>query len=88
MFKLFNKDISVLQKSSLLLFKWLNNNFMKVNSNESPLSLSWNEPSTIVIHGSCNKSNRKEIFIGIRINRQLKLDDHIINLCKKACQKT
>ena len=69
MFKVVNKDVSVLQKSSLLLFKWLNSNFMKANSNESLLSLSWNEPSAIVIHGSCIKSDVKEILFGIRINR-------------------
>ena len=33
------------------------------------------------------ESNVKEVLLGIIIDRDLKFDDHVNNLCKKACQK-
>ena len=33
------------------------------------------------------ESNTKEILLGIKIDRDLKFDEHVNNLCKKACQK-
>ena len=79
-----NKEsvINALEASSLPLFKWFNNNFMKANSDKSHILLSCSEPSTALI-----ESNTKEIFLGITIDRDLKFDEHVNNLCKKACQK-
>ena len=41
------------------------------------------EPSTALTDGS----NTKEILLGITIDRDLKFDEYINNLCEKACQK-
>ena len=45
------------------------------------------EPSTALIDGSSIESNTKEILLGITIDRDLKFDEYINNLCEKACQK-
>ena len=84
-----NKEsvINTLEASSLLLFTWFNNNFMKANSDKSHILLSCSEPSTALIDGSSIESNTKEILLGITIDRDLKFDEHVNNLCKKACQK-
>ena len=84
-----NKEsvLKVLETSSQKLFKWFKNNFMKANSDKSHLLLSCNEPSTLVIDGSSIETNTKEVLLGITIDKDLKFDDHVNSLCKKACQK-
>ena len=84
-----NKEsvINALETSSQKLFKWFSNNLMKANSDKSHLIMSCNEPSTLVIDGSSIETNTKGVFLGITIDKDLKFDDHINSLCKKACQK-
>ena len=43
---------NTLEASSLPLFAWFNNNFMKANSDKSRILLSCSEPSTVLIDGS------------------------------------
>ena len=56
---------------------------MKDNSDKSHLLLSYNEPSKLVIDGSSIETNTKEVLLGIAIDKDLKFDDHVNNLCKK-----
>ena len=72
-----NKDsvLNTLEASSLPLFMLFNINFMKANNDKGPILASCNEPS-----------NTKEILLQITIDRDLKFDEHVNNLCKKACQ--
>ena len=83
-----NKEsvINALEASSLPLFTWFNNNFMKANSDKSHILLSCSEPSTALIDGSSIESNTKEKLLGITTDRDLKFDEHANNLCKRACQ--
>ena len=60
---------------------------MKTNSDKSHILLSCSEISTALIDGSSTEWNPKEILLGITIDRDLKFDKHVNNLCKKACQK-
>ena len=53
--------INTLEATSLSLFTWFNNNFLKANSDKSHLLLSCSEPSTALIDGSSVESNTKEI---------------------------
>ena len=80
-----NKEsvINALEASSLPLFTWFNNNFMKANSDKSHILLSCSEPSTALIDGSFIEPNTKEILLGITIDRDFKFDEHVNNLCKK-----
>ena len=79
--------MNALETSRLLLFKWFNINFMKANSGKGYLLLICGEPSAVVIDGFTIDSNIKEVLLGITIDKNLKFDDHVNNLCKKACQK-
>ena len=79
--------INALEASSLSLYTWFNNNFMKTNSDKSHIFLGCSEPSTTLIDGSSIESNTKEIILGITIDRDFKFDENVNNLCKKACQK-
>ena len=80
-----NKEsvINALEASSLPLFTWFNNNFMKANSDKSHILLSCSEPSTALIDGSSIESNTKEILLGITIDRDLKSDEHVNISVKK-----
>ena len=61
--------ISTLEASSLLLFTWFNNNFLKANSDKSWILLSYSEPSTDLIDGSSIGSNANQIILRITIDR-------------------
>ena len=76
-----------LETSSSLLFGWLSNNFMKANSDKSHLIMSCAEATTAVIDGLPIESSKTEVLLGITINHQLKFDDHVNRLCKKAGPK-
>ena len=84
-----NKEsvIYKLEASSLPLFTWFNKNFTKAKSDKSHILLSCSEPSTAVIDGSSIESSKREILIGITIDRDLKFDEPVNNLRKKAYQK-
>ena len=84
-----NKEsvVNALETLSQKFFKWFRTNFMKANSDKSHLLLSCNEPSTLVIDGSSIEINTEEVLLGITIDKDLKFDDYVNNLCKKACQK-
>ena len=79
--------VNAFEKSSLLVFKWFINNFMKANSDKSHLLVSFNEPYAAVIDGASSESNIKEVFLEITIERELKFHDHVSTICKKSYQK-
>ena len=60
---------------------------MKANSDKRDIVLRCSELSSILIDRSSIESNTKKILLGITIERELKFDEHVNNLCKKACQK-
>ena len=76
--------ISALETSSSLLFGWFNNNFIKANSDKSHLIMSCTEATTAVIEGLPTDSSKTEVLLGITIDHELKFDDHVNYLCKKA----
>ena len=61
---------------------------MNANSDKSHILLSCSEPSTALIDGSSIESNTKEILLRITIDRDLKFNEHVNNLCKKSMSKT
>ena len=80
-----NKEsvINTLEASSLPLFTWFNNNFMKSNSDKCHILLSCSEPSTALIDGSSTESSTQNILLGITIDRDLKFDEHVNISVKK-----
>ena len=79
--------ISALETSSSLLFGWFNNNFMKANIGKSHLIMSCTEATTVMIDGLPIDSSKTEVLLGITIDQELKFDDHVNYLCKKASLK-
>ena len=79
--------IRALETSSSPLFGWFNNNFMKAISDKSHFIMGCAEASTAVIDDFPIDSNKTEVLLGIIIDHELKFDDHVNRLCKKASLK-
>ena len=75
--------VNNLEQSSAILFEWLNNNYMKVNTGKSHLLLS----VTAAIDNSSIELEDEQVLLGITIDSNLTFEDHINNICKKANQK-
>ena len=61
--------------------------FMKANSGKSHLLVSDTETTHANVDGSIIKSSQKEILHGINLDSELKSEDHVNFMCKKASQK-
>ena len=76
-----------LEQSSAILFEWLNNIYMKVNTGKSHLLLSGNSRATATIDNSYSESEDEQVLLGITIDSNLTFENHINSICKKASQK-
>ena len=79
--------IEELETSSSILFKWLQTNYMKVNTDKSHLLLSGNVSLTSNIDNKLIKSENEQVPLGVTIDSNLSFEKHINNLCKKASQE-
>lgn len=50
---------------------------MKANSDKSHLIMSCNEPTTAMIDGLYNESNKTEVLLDIQIDQELKFDENV-----------
>ena len=57
---------------------------MKANNDKSHHLFNCSKPFAVLIDGFSTGSNTKAIRLGITIDRELKFDDHVNDLCKKA----
>ena len=74
--------VNNLEQSSTILFEWLDNNCMKVNTGKIHLLLSCNFRATATIDNSYI-----EVLLGITVDSNLTFENHINSICRKASQK-
>ena len=79
--------VNNLEQSSSILFKWLNDNYMKVNTDKSHLLVSGNVRATAKIDNNYTESEKEQMLLGITIDSKLTFENHINNICKRASQK-
>ena len=79
--------IKVLEQSSAILFKWLKENYMKVNTDKSHLLLSGNTKHESNIDNNIIKSEPQQELLGITIDSNLSFEDHVNKVCQKTSQK-
>ena len=79
--------IEKLEKSSAILFKWPGNNFIKINTDKSHLSLPGNTKLTSNTDKNLIESEMKQELLRITIHSYLSFEEHVNNICKKASQK-
>ena len=63
--------VNNLEQSSAIIFEWLNNNYVKVNTGQSHLLLSSNSTSTATIDNSYIESDDEQVLLGIAIDSNL-----------------
>ena len=79
--------VNNLEHSSSILFKWLNDNYMKVNTGKSHLLVSGNVRATAKIESNYIESEKEQVLLSITIDSNLTFGNHINNICKIASQK-
>ena len=79
--------IKSLEEASEILFKWFNDNVMKINADKCHLSVSVNNTVKIKIGNFDITNNRSEKLLGVKFDHKLSFDGHISELCKKASRK-
>ena len=80
--------ISKLETDSKILLEWVCNNHLKANPDKFHLLLSDSNPNFSVHVDQYQISNSSsEKLLGITIDNNLKFNDHVAGLCKKASQK-
>ena len=67
-----------LEQSSSILFKWLNGNYIKVNTDKR---------ATVKIDNNYIESEKEQVLLGITIDSNLTFKNHINNICKRASKK-
>ena len=79
--------INKLDETSSTLFKWFNNNYMKVNSDKSHLLMSGNKKAIANIDNNCIKFENVHELLGITIDSKLTFENVINKICKETSQK-
>ena len=79
-----NNVLESLENCALSLFKWISQNFLKINPNKSHLVLSTREDLIINIQSVDIHNTISHKLLGIKIDNELKFDVHINDLCNKA----
>ena len=69
---------------SLILFKWLSDNYMKANTGKSHLLVSGNVRDTVNIDSNYIESEKEQVLLGITIDSNLTFENYINNICKRA----
>ena len=80
--------INSLEEASEILFKWLNDNLMKINADKCYLLVSINNTVKIKIGDFDITNSNSEKLLGIKFDHKLLFHDHISELCEKANRKT
>ena len=73
---------------TIILFQWIGNNALKANPDKFHLLLNSKDNHlsvTIDDHEIYNSEHKK--LLGITFDNELKFDEHVNSLCKKASQK-
>ena len=79
--------IEKLEKISVDLFSWFTANGMKANADKCHLLLSSASNLYANISDKVIQNSKSEKLLGVIIDSNLKFEDHILGLCKKANQK-
>ena len=75
--------VNNLEQSSAILFEWLNNSYIKVNTGKSHLVLSSNSRATATIGNSYIDSEDERVLLGITIDSNLTFENQSILFARK-----
>ena len=78
---------SLLEEVACAIFKWFKDNQMKANADKCHMLLSTSNELTVKINEIQIKNSQLEKLLEITIDNNLKFEDHINNICRKASGK-
>ena len=78
--------VNHLEQSSTILFEWLSNNYMKVNTGKSHLLLPGKSEANATIGNNYIESEDEQVLLGIKTDSNLTFENHMNSICKKASQ--
>ena len=73
-----------LQVSATKLFRWFKNNHTKANPGKSHILLSSKKPEIVSVDQISLAASSHEKLLGVIIDSELKLENHITELCLKV----
>ena len=79
--------INSLEEASEILFKWFNDNLMKINADKYHMLVSTNNTVKIKIGYFRITNSKSEKLLEVKFDHKLSFDDYISELCKKASRK-
>ena len=69
------------------MFKWFDNNLIKVNSEKYHLLVSTSDNAAIWIGNFQIENSKREKLLGMQFDNKLSFDYHLSEICKKASRK-
>ena len=81
------KVIKILERDSMMLFKWFSNNHMKANISKSHLLVIKNDEIVINLSGDGVKNGEYEKLVVIKVDTKLIFNEHLNSIISKASHK-
>ena len=80
--------LNILEQNVEVLITWFKNNYFKLNAGKCKLLVSnHDEDASILINGEIVEGNKSVKLLGIRIDNELKFQEHVANICNIVSQK-
>ena len=79
--------IGPLERASVSLFKWSENNLLKGNADKSNFLVSTSQKVSLNVNIFEIKNSDCEKLLGVKFNSKLRLDQHTTDLCRRAGRK-
>ena len=79
--------IESLERASLSLFRWFQNNLLKGNVGKCHFLVSANKEASLHVNTFKTKNDDCEKLLGVKFDSKLRFDQHVTDLCRKASRK-
>ena len=79
--------IEPLERTSVSLFRWFENNLLKVNADKFHFLVSASQEVSLNINTFKIKNSDCEKLLGVKFDSKLRFDQHITDLCRTASRK-
>ena len=76
--------IGPLERASVSLFKWFENNLLKGNADKCNFLVSTSQKVSLNVNNFEIKNSDCEELLGVKFDSKLRFDQHITDLCRRA----
>ena len=79
--------IESLERASVPLFRWFENNLLKRNADKFHFLVSTIQEVSLNVNNFKIKNSKCEKLLGVKFDSKLRFDQHITDLCRRASRK-